>query len=94
MGPAPSTRMTRAVAPSGTTVVSTAVPGQAILDAGSKTFSHDPLSSGPRTGFGYLVEEPAIPLDRLNEEHGFLDLANARSLHVGEVFTVQRGHAQ
>src|SRR5271157_2265170 len=39
-----------------TTVVSTAVPGRAIIDAGSKTFSSDLLGSGPQSGYGYVVE--------------------------------------
>jgi D-serine deaminase-like pyridoxal phosphate-dependent protein len=75
-----------------TTVVSTAIPGQAIIDAGSKTFSHDALSSGPQRGYGYIVEEPAVSLTKLNEEHGYLDISRSRRFQVGEVFTIIPNH--
>jgi D-serine deaminase-like pyridoxal phosphate-dependent protein len=76
-----------------TTVVSTAVPGRAIIDAGSKTFSSDPLGSGPKSGHGYVVEAPDARLIKLNEEHGYLDITgSAHSFHVGEVLTVIPNH--
>lgn len=76
-----------------TTVVSTAVPGRAIVDAGSKTLSSDLLSSGPKTGYGYIVEAPDAKLFGLNEEHGSVDITNsARELHVGDVVTVIPNH--
>lgn len=75
------------------TVVSTAVPGRAILDAGSKTFSSDPLRSGPATGFGLVVEAPDAPLIKLNEEHGYLDTTkSSRRFKVGDVVTVIPNH--
>jgi D-serine deaminase-like pyridoxal phosphate-dependent protein len=75
------------------TVVSTAVPGRAILDAGSKTFSSDPLRSGPASGYGLVVEAPDAPLIKLNEEHGYLDVTkSSRSFHVGDVVTVIPNH--
>ena len=75
------------------TVVSTAVPGRAIIDAGSKTLSSDALGSGPKSGYGYVVEAPDAPIVKLNEEHGHLDIT--KSLHrffVGEVLTVIPNH--
>jgi D-serine deaminase-like pyridoxal phosphate-dependent protein len=75
------------------TVVSTAVPGKAIIDAGSKTLSSDLLSSGPREGHGYVVEDPDVKIIKLNEEHGYLDIS--RSGHkfcVGDVITVIPNH--
>lgn len=75
------------------TVVSTAVPGRAIIDAGSKTFSSDPLGSGPKSGYGYVVEAPDAPILKLNEEHGHLDITKSRhQFHVGEVVTVIPNH--
>lgn len=75
------------------TVVSTAVPGRAIIDAGSKTFSSDLLGSGPKSGYGYVVEAPDAPIVKLNEEHGLLDITQSRhSFHVGEVVTVIPNH--
>ena len=76
-----------------TTVVSTAVPGRAIIDAGSKTFSSDLLGSGPKSGYGYLVEAPDAPIVKLNEEHGHVDIAKSQHLfRVGEVVTVIPNH--
>lgn len=75
------------------TVVSTAVPGRAIIDAGSKTFSSNLLGSGPKSGYGYVVEAPDAPIVKLNEEHGLLDITQSRhSFHVGEVVTVIPNH--
>jgi D-serine deaminase-like pyridoxal phosphate-dependent protein len=76
-----------------TTVVSTAVPGRAIIDAGSKTLSSDALGSGPRAGYGLVIEAPDAPLIRLNEEHGYLDITkSSRSFRVGDVLTVLPNH--
>jgi len=75
------------------TVVSTAVPGRAIIDAGSKTLSSDQLGSGPQAGYGYVVEAPDAPIIKLNEEHGHLDVTLSRhNFHVGEVLTVIPNH--
>jgi len=75
------------------TVVSTAVPGRAIIDAGSKTFSSDLLGSGPKSGYGYVLEAPDAPIAKLNEEHGLLDITQSRhNFHVGEVVTVIPNH--
>jgi D-serine deaminase-like pyridoxal phosphate-dependent protein len=76
-----------------TTVVSTAVPGRAIIDGGSKTFCSDLLSSGPKNGYGYILEAPDVPIIKLNEEHGFLDVRNsAKKFQVGDVLTVIPNH--
>jgi D-serine deaminase-like pyridoxal phosphate-dependent protein len=76
-----------------TTVVSTAVPGRAMIDAGSKTLSSDLLGSGPKTGHGYIPEAPDACLIKLNEEHGHLDITGSNHrFHVGEVLTVIPNH--
>jgi D-serine deaminase-like pyridoxal phosphate-dependent protein len=76
-----------------TTVVSTAVHGKAIIDAGSKTFSSDPLGSGPKAGYGYVVEAPDASVVKLNEEHGHLNVAkSSHQFQVGEVLTVIPNH--
>ncbi|HEX5482185.1 MAG TPA: alanine racemase [Terriglobia bacterium] len=75
------------------TVVSNAVPGRAMIDAGSKTLSSDLLGSGPKEGYGMIVEAPEAKLFKLNEEHGHLDLSNVpRAFRVGEVVTVIPNH--
>jgi D-serine deaminase-like pyridoxal phosphate-dependent protein len=72
-----------------TTVVSTAVPGRAIIDAGSKTLSSSLLGSGPKSGYGYVVEAPEAPIMKLSEEHGHLDITrSAHKFSVGEVLRV------
>ncbi|HZT31166.1 MAG TPA: alanine racemase [Bryobacteraceae bacterium] len=56
-----------------TTVVSTARPGQVVIDAGSKTLSSDLAVNGAE-GYGQVVEAPAAVVRRLNEEHGYVDI--------------------
>jgi len=56
------------------TIVSTAHPGQIIVDGGSKTFSSDRLVNSAEPSFGYLVEAPAARFHKMNEEHGFVDV--------------------
>ena len=56
------------------TVISTAVPGQAVIDAGSKALSREELR-GPGGGYGALLDRPEVTLKALSEEHGLLDLS-------------------
>lgn len=55
------------------TVVSDAVPGQVVVDAGSKALAKEGFRGGA-PGFGRLLDHPEILVDRLSEEHGILDL--------------------
>ena len=54
-----------------TTVVSTAVPGQCVIDAGSKTFSSD-QTFGVGT-YGHFVGR-SWTMRKMNEEHGYVEL--------------------
>jgi len=54
-----------------TTVVSTAVRGQCVIDAGSKTFSSDP-TFGVGT-FGYFLGHQWT-MHKMNEEHGYVEI--------------------
>jgi D-serine deaminase-like pyridoxal phosphate-dependent protein len=75
------------------TVVSTAVAGRAIIDAGSKALSSDLLSSGSREGYGHVIEAPEAKLIKLNEEHGYLDISGSNhQFRVGEILTVIPNH--
>mgnify|MGYP001408567869 CR=1 FL=1 len=75
------------------TVVSTAVPGRAMIDAGSKTLSSDLLSFGPKTGYGRVTEAPDAPVFKLNEEHGHLDISRSEHrFRVGDVVTIIPNH--
>jgi D-serine deaminase-like pyridoxal phosphate-dependent protein len=75
------------------TVVSTSVPGQMIIDGGSKTFSSDRCVMPDAPGFGHFPEEPGAVLERMNEEHGFVTLTEPRrSWRVGERVRVIPNH--
>jgi len=64
------------------TVVSTAVPGQAVIDAGSKALGREPMEAAragaaadpASDGFGALLDRPEVRVSRMSEEHGILDL--------------------
>jgi D-serine deaminase-like pyridoxal phosphate-dependent protein len=57
------------------TVVSDAVPGKVVIDAGTKTFTSDRNVTAPDSGFGHVVEYPRAIISRLSEEHGELDVS-------------------
>ena len=57
------------------TVVSTAVPGQAVVDAGSKALAKETLRAGGG-GFGAVLGRPEVRVRALSEEHGVLDLSD------------------
>ena len=53
------------------TVVSDAVPGKVVVDAGSKTLTSDRnVHLGEAGGYGHVVGYPAARVVRLSEEHG------------------------
>jgi D-serine deaminase-like pyridoxal phosphate-dependent protein len=75
------------------TVVSTAVPGQVVIDAGSKTLTSDRCGPAPESGFGHVVEYPRAKVTKLSEEHGQVDVtACDRAPRVGERVTVIPNH--
>ena len=57
------------------TVVSTAVPGHAVVDAGSKALSKE--ERGGDAGYGFLLDRPEVLVRGLSEEHGVLDLTGS-----------------
>jgi len=76
-----------------TTVVSTAVPGQIVLDAGSKTLTSDRCGPAPESGHGYVVEYPQAKITKLSEEHAQVDVtACSRTPKVGDRVTVIPNH--
>ncbi|HEX2189717.1 MAG TPA: D-TA family PLP-dependent enzyme [Longimicrobiaceae bacterium] len=56
------------------TVVSTAVPGQAVVDAGSKALAREELRA-EGGGYGALLDRPEVAVKAVSEEHGLLDLS-------------------
>jgi D-serine deaminase-like pyridoxal phosphate-dependent protein len=57
------------------TVVSTAVAGQAVIDAGTKSLGREPVRGVAGEGYGALLDHPSVVVARMSEEHGMLDLA-------------------
>ncbi len=75
------------------TVVSTARPGQIIVDGGSKTFSSDRLAGSADATFGHVVEAPAAVFHKLNEEHGYIDVTRCgRAFAIGERLRIVPNH--
>jgi D-serine deaminase-like pyridoxal phosphate-dependent protein len=75
------------------TVISDAVPGQVVIDAGSKTLSSDRRHDSPDAGFGHIVEFPDARITRLSEEHGQVDVRHCdRAPNVGQRVTVIPNH--
>ncbi|HUF64141.1 MAG TPA: alanine racemase [Verrucomicrobiales bacterium] len=75
------------------TVVSDAVPGQIVLDAGSKTLTSDPCGPAPASGFGFLPGYPNARIAKLSEEHGQVDVrACPRVPSLGERVAVIPNH--
>lgn len=75
------------------TVVSTAVPGHAIVDGGSKTFSSDRFQVGDCRGFGLVREDPQAEVERLTEEHGHLNIEQSeRRYRVGDRLSIIPNH--
>ena len=66
-----------------TTVVSTAVPGQIIVDAGMKAFT-----SYPPIPHGYCLERPEIFIKGMSVEHGHVDVtASSHRFEVGDILS-------
>ena len=73
------------------TVVSIAVPGQAVIDAGSKALGREPPLDGD--GFGVLIDQPEVTVVRLSEEHGILNLGTSRwRPRVGDTVRILPNH--
>jgi D-serine deaminase-like pyridoxal phosphate-dependent protein len=75
------------------TVVSTAVPGQVVIDAGTKALTSDRCIPAPDSGHGYLVEYPDALITKLSEEHGQVDIRQcAAAPKIGERVAVIPNH--
>ena len=75
------------------TVISTAVPGQAVVDAGSKALGREPLPAGEEAGYGILLDRPDVRVVRMSEEHGILDLRGTGwQPRVGDVVRIVPNH--
>ena len=73
------------------TVVSVPAPDRAVVDAGSKTLSSDPLRPrGP--GHGFVLGRRSR-ISRLSEEHGVIDIVEGERFRVGERVRILPNHA-
>ncbi len=70
------------------TVVSTSVPGQFVIDGGSKTFSSDRTAVD---GFGGILDAPDALFEKMNEEHGYVKHAG-HTRKVGDRVRVLPNH--
>ncbi len=76
-----------------TTVVSTARQNGMMVDGGSKAFFSDRLVTGGDAYFGHIVEAPEARLFKMNEEHGYVDLAaSPRKFRIGDRIRVIPNH--
>ena len=75
------------------TVVSTAVPDQVVVDAGSKALNREDLRGTDARGFGALLDRPEINVKAMSEEHGLLDFAgHDRRPRVGDRLRIVPNH--
>ncbi len=76
------------------TVVSDAVPGKVIIDAGSKTLTRDQHFLSPDTeGYGHVIEYPEARIALLTEEHGEIDITHCSKVpQVGQRLHVIPNH--
>lgn len=75
------------------TVVSTAIPGQAVVDAGSKALGREPMPEGTAAGYGVLLDHPEVRVVRMSEEHGILEIGDsAWRPRVGDVVRIVPNH--
>ena len=74
------------------TVVSTAVPGRAVVDAGSKALSKE-LHDTAGVGYAALAGRPEVRVVALSEEHGVLDITGTDwRPRVGELVRLLPNH--
>ena len=75
------------------TVVSRSVPGQAVIDAGTKALGREPMRGVAGEGFGVVMDHPDVVVARMSEEHGILDLSKTSwSPEVGEQVRIIPNH--
>jgi D-serine deaminase-like pyridoxal phosphate-dependent protein len=76
------------------TVVSRPAAGRAILDAGMKALTSDPVEADGVDGYGLIVERPGARISTLYEEHARVELdPREPGLDVGDVVTIVPNHA-
>jgi D-serine deaminase-like pyridoxal phosphate-dependent protein len=76
------------------TVVSRPTPSRAILDAGSKVLTTDPVEAEGVGGYGLIVGRPGACVDELYEEHARVQLSpDEPPLELGDIVEIVPNHA-
>ena len=76
------------------TVVSAPRPGSVVIDGGSKTFTSDSLRPEGGGTFGRVLDLPGARFNRMNEEHGMIDLAgyDGPGVRIGQRLRIVPNH--
>lgn len=75
------------------TIISRPTKDRAILDCGTKSLTSDPVAPEVGRGYGLILEYPDAVIERLNEEHGMVDLSGCtRQPEIGERVRVLPNH--
>ncbi|MGH7050656.1 MAG: alanine racemase [Acetobacteraceae bacterium] len=75
------------------TVVSRPTADRAVMDAGTKSLTSDTVAPSVGPGYGLILGYPDAVIERLNEEHGMIDLSHSREKPaVGEVLRIVPNH--
>jgi len=75
------------------TVISRPTPDRAVIDAGSKSLSSDQIHPSFGKGYGLILGYEDAVIERLNEEHGIVDLSHCASKPVvGERVRIVPNH--
>ena len=74
-----------------TTVISTAVAGQIVVDAGTKALAKEPLNH--LKGLGVVLDDPSLVVVGTSEEHGMIDVSRSeRTFKVGQRLQIVPNH--
>lgn len=75
------------------TVVSRPTGDRAVIDAGTKSLTSDLVAPSAGPGYGLILDYPDAVIERLNEEHGVIDLSRCdRRPEIGERLRIVPNH--
>jgi D-serine deaminase-like pyridoxal phosphate-dependent protein len=75
------------------TIISRPTDDRAVIDAGTKSLTSDLVDPSIGPGYGLILDYPDTMIERLNEEHGMLNLSRcARKPKLGERIRIVPNH--
>ena len=75
------------------TIVSRPTEDRAIMDAGTKSLTSDQVAKSAGPGYGLVLGYPDAVIERLNEEHGIIDISRcAKKPELGEGIRIVPNH--